>query len=94
MRTSQSDLILQKCPHSEDLKIPIGLEVKQNSYRHMPYTVLTLTPVFKDGHDCWKDFVPNCSVVNEAMMAHLNNSKTVVATVSTLFVLKNMLFSV
>ncbi len=72
MRTSQSDLILQKCPHSEDLKIPTGLEVKQNSDRHMPYTFFT--PVFKDGHDCWKDFVRNCNVVNEAMMPHLNNS--------------------
>lgn len=85
MRTSQSDLILQKCLHSEDLKTQIALEVKENNYRHMPYTFFTLTPLLKDGYYCWKDFVPNCSVVNEAMMPHLNDSKTVVATVSTMF---------
>lgn len=73
---------MQKCPHSEDLKAQIGLEVKENSYRHMPYTFFTLTPVFKQGYDCWKDFVPNCCIVNEAVMP---DSKTVVATVSTTF---------
>lgn len=32
-------------------------------------------------------FSPNCSVVNEAMLPHSNDSETVVATVSTMFCL-------
>lgn len=39
MRRSQSDLILQKSPHSEDLKSQIGLEKKQNNYRHICFTL-------------------------------------------------------
>lgn len=51
----------------------------------MLFTFFTLTPVFKDSSDCWEDFVPDCGVVNEALTLHLNDSKTVVATESTMF---------
>lgn len=40
----------------------------------MPYTFFTYTPVFKEALLCWKDFVCNCSVLNEVMMPHVNES--------------------
>ena len=83
MRTSHSDLILQKCPPCEGLKTQIGSEVKQNNCRHMLYAFFTFAPIFGDG---WKGFVLNFSVVNEAKIPYSNDSKTPVATISAGFV--------